>query len=149
MSATDDAGTNVIQFRPRVSTLIEINSPIPTTAMNAEDYEAAWRTLCCYADEARTYRDYVEARWLVLRRTDEAAAEVLGRDEAFQRMRAFVDFITRLPVPVSNATTMRRYIERKKQIIGKVWLRAVGERYDDYRASVAADEARLQATGRA
>ena len=141
------AGSNVIPFRRPTTVRIEIASALPDPlAMAPEEYEAAWLDFCCAADEARTYRDYVEARWFLLWRTDQDAAAHLypERNAAFDRMRAFINKIVDLPVPKSTVKgVIRQHIRRKRGIIGKVWLRAEGRRYDAYRASIAADEAVL------
>lgn len=126
---------------------IEIASPIPTLDMEPAEYEEAWLTLCCYAEEARDYRDYIESRWMLLWRTDQqAAAELYAtRGVVFGRLLAFVNLVATLPVPVNAVKCItRQHIRRKRRIIGKVWLRAEGERYDAYRAMLAADEAMLR-----
>lgn len=141
------AGSNVIPFRRPRTVRIEITSELPDPlAMSPEESEAAWLTLCCYAQEARAYYSYIEERFLLLWRTDQDAASWLypEREASFDRMGAFADKIASLPVPKSSAKGMiRQHIRRKKRIVGQVWLQAEGKKYDAYRSSIAADEAML------
>ncbi len=138
---------NVVPFRrpaaqPR---RFAIDSPIPSVDMPPAEYEAAWRALCCHAIEANAWRDYIEAKWSRLHRTNPTEAESLGdeRSDAFDRMLAFVELVASLPVPDAAPSRMRQDIASKREIIGEVWMTAEGERYARYRASIAADEARL------
>lgn len=144
-----DLPSNVIPFRQRGARRIriEIDSPIPSTDMEPAEYEAAWLSLCCYADEARAYQEYIERRFVLLWRVDRDSADDLAQErrDAFERMRAFAHLLASLPIPMNSMRGLtRRHLERKKRIIGRVWLGAEGEQYDAFRASVAADEAMLK-----
>ncbi|MDP9412806.1 MAG: hypothetical protein M3Q08_01670 [Pseudomonadota bacterium] len=143
-SALPTSSCNVIPFRRRERRM-ELAAPLPDESMKPSQYARAWTTLCCQAEEAVAYRQYVEARWLVLSHTDPAEAERYNseREPAFQRMLAFVNLVASFPVPRNRAPMTASHIARKKRIIGPVWLRAEGPRYAAYRASVAADEAML------
>ncbi len=144
--------SNVIPFRRPRTVRIEVNFELPDPlAMSPEEYESAWLDFCCAAAEAQAYRDYVDARWFFLWRTDQAAAANLypERGESGDRAMAFINKLVALPVPLGKSRGMtRQHIGRKKQLIGRVWLKAEGPRYDAYRASIAKDEALLEA-GRA
>ena len=89
---------------------------------------------------ARAERELIEARWLAdhhLKPVGTYSPLWAARGPAFNKMWATVERVAALPAMTQSQLQM------KKTAIGNVWLRAEGERYDAYRQSVAADEARL------
>lgn len=76
-------------------------------------------------------------------------AKALGDPDAIERAReehwrlfdAWREAIDRLAATPAQS---KRQLEMKRRSIGRVWLTAEGERYDQLRAGVASDEARLR-----
>lgn len=94
---------------------------------------------------AEAERDLIEAKWLAahyLSPVGSYCPEWELRSPAFDKMVATTERVAALPA--MNASQL----QMKKAAIGRVWLKAKGERYDAYRKSIAADEARLAKKGR-
>ena len=97
--------------------------------------EPSFDILCARAHEARAFHKWQHAVYLRERR--EGKPYQIGDNSSFD---AYVEAIIQVTLfPVQTA----REIRMKKSVIGSIWLKCPGARYDNFRACVARDEAVL------
>lgn len=117
-----------------------VRSPLRVIAGGRDNPESMFRRAYHEAQIARAERELIEAKFLAAHWLSEVGAPNAFWDErgaAFDRM---VETVERVVVtPAMSVSQLRQ----KKDVIGKVWLRAEGARYDVYRHAVASDAARL------
>lgn len=146
----------ILQFRrpepqpqaPEEAPRFTVEFELPKLGMDAKAYSEAWRLLLIHAREAKAWCKYAEAkRWrlhIMDPDSDEYTAASEEATEAFERMVAFVGKVARAPIPIGKPTFMAMDLNSKRKAIGSVWMKAEGRLYDDWRACVAEDEARLE-----
>ena len=137
-------GASVTPIRPDIQVspneTPRVRAPLRVIAGGRDTPESIFRRAYHEAQIARAERELIEAKFLAAHWLSEIGAPNAFWDErgaAFDRM---VETVERVVVtPAMSKSQLRQ----KKEMIGKVWLRAKGERYDVYRHAVAADAARL------
>jgi hypothetical protein len=117
-----------------------VKGPLRVIAGGREDPHMTFLRAYHEAAIARAERDLIEAKFLAAHWLGELGTPNAFWEErgiAFNRMEETVGRLAILPA--MDLFQLRQ----KKDIIGKVWLKAEGERYDVYRNAVAQDAARL------
>jgi len=141
--------SNVIQF-PRVTANDNASDPTPPPYTGAPrlcvlagglaDDDKAFIRAYHAAMIARAERDLIEARWLAdysLSSADRHDPLLEQREDAFNAM-----LIAVINVALTPATS-KAQIAMKKRAIGKVWLQADGDIYEQFRERIALDEAHI------
>lgn len=138
------SGASVTPIRPDVQVspneTPRVRAPLQLITGGREDPVSIFRRAYHEAQIARAERELIEARFLAAHWLGDVGAPsdfAEERSAAFERM---VETVERVVVtPAMSVSQLRQ----KKEVLGKVWLRAEGDRYDVYRHAVACDAARL------
>jgi len=136
--------SKIVAIRPGVKVLQNeaprVKGPLRVIAGGKEDPRATFQRAYHEAAIARAERELIEAKFMAAHWLSEAGSPNAfweERGKAFAKMEATVARVAMLPA-------MDQFqLRQKKDIIGKVWLKAEGERYDLYRHLIARDAARL------